>query len=495
MKQNEKFKKPNLPTQYPILEQINAQYGKLPPQAIEVEEAVLGAMMLERDCFLNNPVKKEWFYKNEHQKIIECIEELVNESIPIDLLQVTKRLKDKSYLEEVGGPGEITKLTRRVASAAHIEFHIKIIKQEFAKRELIRISSEITNKCYDSSIDINDLFSFTQNELANVMSYDNEDSSTNYSDVANDVIEDLMSEVQMGIKTGLSKFDNFAGGIHNSDLIIIAGETSQGKTSLALSMIRNCAKNNIPIAAYSLEMTDKQLVVRITAQESGINSKRMLYNKLTIDERAFAISELKRMKNLPIYFDSTANNDIDKVCTSIRKLKIKYNVGLVLVDFIQDMKGAETETGVAEIGRKLKNIAKELNIPVIALSQLSRDKSNPEPTNSRLRGSGQLEEKADVVLLIYRPEYYGKSYSEPHENVNTHGTAQVRIAKGRNIGIGSFILNFNKETTNFYDYFTEDELNQFEYSNRSKQQSLEFTSIGSNNSFEKEKSLTDSTPF
>jgi replicative DNA helicase len=161
------------------------------------------------------------------------------------------------------------------------------------------------------------------------------------------------------------------------------------------------------------------------------------------------------MQDLPVYFDENSTNDIDKICTSIRKLKIKHDINLVLVDYIQDMKGAETEAGIAEIGRKLKNIAKELNIPVIAISQLGRDRNNPEPTISRLRGSGQLEEKADIILLLYRPEYYNKEYSEPHENIPVQGTAQIKIAKGRNIGIGSFILNFNKETTNFYDYIEE----------------------------------------
>lgn len=436
-------------------------FGQLPPQAIDAEKAVLGAMILEQDCFINNPVRKEWFYKEEHQKIVWCIEQLVNDSIPIDLLQVTKKLKDKGQLDEVGGPVYITKLTSLVSSAAHVEFHIRIIQQAYARRELIRITHRINQMSYDESTDIDDIFSILQSEISGVMSF-GEDSSSSYRDATAELMESLNSTVEPGIKTGLSKFDKFSGGFHDSDLIIIAGETSQGKTSLALSAIRHCVNTGSVAAIFSLEMTQKQLVARMTAQATGISAKKILYNNLTTEEKQEVIAHLEATQDLPVYFDENSNNDVDKICTSIRKLRIKHKIGLVMVDFFQDMKGADTEAGVAEIGRKLKNIAKEINIPVIGISQLARDKNNPEPTISRLRGSGQLEEKADVVLLIYRPEYYGKYYGEPYENVSPEGTALVKIGKGRNIGIGSFILNFNKETTNFYDYNVPEEYQEMQ---------------------------------
>lgn len=433
------------------IDQINAQYGKLPPQAVDIEEAVLGAMMLERDCFINNPVKPEWFYKESHQKIIKCISELVDESIPVDLLQVTRRLLNKNELDEIGGPMVITQLTSKVSSSAHIEYHIRIIQQEFIRRELIRISSETMTACYDEMIDVDDIFSGLNSKLTSVMSFGDDQSST-YKEASSELIESLNTSVTTGIRSGFHKFDKFAGGFQNSDLIIVAGETSQGKTSWAITAIKNCALRKIPCAVFSLEMTQKQLVSRIVSQETNISSKRIMYNDLNGFERNTVLSYLRSNPELPICFDETSVNDVDKICTSIRKLKIKYNIQLAMVDYIQDIKGADTEAGVAEIGRKLKNVAKELNIAVIAISQLSRDKNNPEPSITRLRGSGQLEEKADVVLMIYRPEYYGKSYSEPHEDVTTYNTAQVKIVKGRNIGVGSFILGFNKETTLFYDY-------------------------------------------
>lgn len=448
MSEKEKYQQKNKMS----VQQLIDHSGRIPPQAIDVEEAVLGALMLERDAFINNPVIPEWFYKEDHQKIVSCIAELVSESTPVDLLQVTMKLRNKGLLDEVGGPLMITKLTDRVATAAHIEYHIQIIKEKFARREMIRVANELMQKSYDESIDIDDIFSHAQNELSAVMSFDSEDSSKTYADATDEVIESLTSQVEPGIKTGLSKLDKFSGGAQPGDLVIIAAESSQGKTSLALSMIRNMSNDKEPVAVYSLEMTSKQLVIRMTAQETGINAKNLLYNRISNDERSYVIPELKKRKDLPIYFDESSNNNVNKICTSLRKLKIKRNIKVALVDYIQDMEGSETEAGLGEIGRKLKNIAKELDICVIALSQLANDKANPAPTVGRLRGSGQLREKADVIMLIYRPEYYGKSYSGHFENYPIEGTAQITIAKGRNIGVASFMLNFNKSTTNFYDY-------------------------------------------
>lgn len=433
------------------IDQINAQYGKIPPQCIELEEAVIGAMMLERDAFVNNPVKPEWFYKEEHQIIIKAITELVEASIPIDLLQVTKKLKDKNELDMMGGPLYITQLTSRVVTARHIEFHIRIIQQEFMRRELIRISSETMTSCYDETLDVDDLFSGLNLKLSTVLSL-GDDQSSPYSYASEELVSSLNSTVTTGIKTGFQKYDKFSGGFQSSDLVLIAGETSQGKTSLAITAIKNCAKKNVPCAVFSLEMTKRQLVARIVSQETGINSKRIMYNDLSNFERQTVLSYLRSHNEWPIYFDETSVNDVDKICTSIRKLKIKYGIKLALVDYIQDMKGSDTEAGIGEIGRKLKNLAKELDITIIAISQLARDRGNPEPSLSRLRGSGQLEEKADVVLLVYRPEYYGRTYNEPYEDISTDCTALIKIAKGRNIGVGSFILGFNKETTLFYDY-------------------------------------------
>lgn len=433
------------------IDYINSQYGKIPPQAIEIEIAVIGAMMLESDCFVNNPVKPEWFYKDEHQTIISCIKLIVESGNKVDLVHVTKKLNDLGKLDEIGGASGITKFIRNVASAAHIEQHIRIIQQEFVRREIIKLTSEIQSQCYDCSIDLDDIFTKIQHDMSKVMSF-GDDQSVTYKQATENLMVQLSNEVETGIKTGLSKYDKFTGGLHLGDLVIIAAETSQGKTSLALTIFKNCALKGFKCAIFSLEMTKEQLVARLTAQQTGICSKSIMYNKLDNSDKNVVFTELENLKELPIYFDESTTNNIDKICTSIRKLKIKFDIKLVMVDYIQDMKGANDEAGIAEIGRKLKNIAKELNIAIIAISQLSRDKINPEPNRARLRGSGQLEEKADIVLLLYRPEEYRKTYSEPHEEIETFNTAQIKIAKGRNVGTGSFIVGFNKETTNFYDF-------------------------------------------
>lgn len=432
-------------------EEIDAQYGKLPPQAVDVEEAIIGSMILESDCFINNPVSGNWFYKEEHQKIIGCVEKLSRENKPIDLLTVTIALKDSELLDEIGGPGYITQLVTQVSSSAHIKHHVRIIQQKYAQRELIRISNEVQNMAYDDSIDIDDTFGFVQSQFSKVMSF-GDDSSCTLGQASESLIDRLTSNKEMGTKTGLSKYDKFTGGFHNSDLTIIAGETSQGKTSLALTMFKNCVINGSKAAIFSLEMTRDQLLSRIISQRTGVRAKKIMYNKLNEKEKKIVIADIEAIKHLPIYFDESTSNDIDKICAAIRKLKLKKDINLVLVDYIQDMKGANDESGIADIARKLKNIAKELNISIIAVSQLSRDKNNPEPTRSRLRGSGQLEEKADNVLLIYRPEVYGRQYSDPYTNIPVANTALIKIAKGRNIGVGSFIVGFDKETTNFFDY-------------------------------------------
>lgn len=427
------------------------QDAKILPQAIDVEESVIGAMILETDCFINNPVNPLWFYKEEHQQIIKAIKNLSDNSVPIDLTQVVKKLLDLDILDVIGGVPTITELVKKVSSAAHIEHHIRIIQQEFGRRELIRISEEIKQKSYDHKIDIDDIFAFLQNEYARVMSF-GEEHSTRFDVVADNIIKNIVSGIEMGIKTGLAKYDKFTGGLQDTDLVIIAGETSQGKTSLAVTIIKNCVINDIPAAIFSLEMTQEQLGSRMVAQETGISAKKIMFNRMSLDEKKLVLHMLESMKHIPLYFDENVLNDADKICTSIRKMKLKYGIRVALVDFIQDIKGAHDEAGIAEIGRKFKNLAKELKIPIIAISQLNRDKNNPEPNRSRLRGSGQLEEKADIVILLYRPEEYDKSYSEPYEMIPTNGTALVKIAKGRNYGTGGFILNFNEDTTNFYDY-------------------------------------------
>lgn len=446
------------------IDEINAAFGKIPPQAIEVEEAVLGALMLERDAYITiaDIIDTQSFYKQEHQKIFEAIKYLSSNNRPIDLLMVTQELKNRDLLEVVGGPMMITQLTSRVASAAHIEFHSRIIAQKFMQREMIRISTEIQTKAYDDAIDVDDLITEAENELASIQQT-GQSKESNISEGIRGLKERITCNQKntglSGTGTGIFKFDQFSGGLQKTDLLIIAGESSQGKTSLALTILKNAVmKYNARAAVYSLEMDKVQLVARLIAQETGISAKKILNQKLSKEEISQVSSIAKIMNNLPVFFDESSTSTIDQICTSIRRLKIKYDIGLAVVDYLQlvgsGLKNKTDEAQIAEIARRLKNVAKDLGISVVALSQLSRTTNgNHRPTKSRLRGSGQIEEAADVVMLIWRPETYEiDQFPEPHKGIATSGLAECLIEKGRNIGTGSFLLKFNPETTGFYDY-------------------------------------------
>ncbi len=448
------------------IDQINAQYGKIPPQAVEVEEAVLGALMLERDAYITvaDIIDTRSFYKEEHQKIFEVIKYLSTHGKPIDLLLVTQELKNRNLLDVVGGPMMITQLTSRVATASHIEHHSRIIAQAFVSRELIRITTERGCQAYDQSIDVDETLSGLQNDLISLLETGKSRETT-----MTDAIREVNERIEWnrkntglsGIGTGLYSFDKFTGGLQKTDLIIIAGESSQGKTSLALSMLKNAViKYKAKAAIYSLEMSKSQLVTRIISQETGISAKKILNRTLDPSEINHIGQTTRLLNDLPVYFDETSSSTIDQICISIRRLKIKYDISIALVDYLQlvgsGLKNKTDESQIAEIARRLKNVAKELNISVIALSQLSRNSANPKPSKNRLRGSGQIEEAADVVLLIWRPEEYDIiEFSEPHAGIFTDGLAECIIAKGRNIGTGSFLLKFNSETTGFYDYAPE----------------------------------------
>lgn len=437
--------------------------GKIPPQAIEVEQAVLGALMLERDAFyhISDILNVESFYLESHQAIFAAIKSLINQGKPIDLLLVTQALLSSGKLQSIGGPLYITELTGKVATAAHIEHHARIIADAATARQLIHITTTAGTKAYDEGKDIEETLSELQNDLIGLLETGSKKEST-ISDALTEIHERInwnqKNSGLSGIGTGLFDYDRFSGGMQKTDLVIIAGESSQGKTSLALTMLKNAViRYNARAAVYSLEMSKSQLVARIISQETEISAKKILNKSLSNIDIDKVIKASERLNNLPVFFDESSSSTIDQICNSIRKLKLKHNINLVVVDYLQlvgsTLKNRTDESQIADIARRLKNVAKELNISVIALSQLSRERSYPKPTKGRLRGSGQIEEAADIVLLIWRPEEYDiETFGEPHKGIKTNGLAEVIIAKGRNIGTASFLLRFNPETTGFYDY-------------------------------------------
>jgi replicative DNA helicase len=448
--------------------EINAQYGKLPPQAIEVEEAVLGALMLERDAYVTvaDILDTSSFYKDEHQKIFEAIKALSSNEKPVDLLMVTQELKNREQLDEVGGPGFITQLTRRVASAAHLEFHARIIAQKYIQRELIRVSSEIQAKSYDDTMDVDDLIDFSESSLFQVAERNIKKETVPIKPVLNEAILQIEKARQRkdglsGVPSGFTALDRITSGWQKTDLIIIAARPSMGKTAFVLSMARNMAvEHNRATAIFSLEMSSIQLVNRLIAAETELGNDKLKTGRLENYEWEHLNRKISSLEKAPIFIDDTPALSIFEFRAKCRRLKMQHDIQVVIVDYLQLMTAGTDNRGsreqeVSTISRSLKAIAKELNIPILALSQLNRSVESREgkrPQLSDLRESGAIEQDADIVTFIHRPEYYG--ITEDDSGNSLIGVAEIIIAKHRNGATGDVHLAFKKELAKFSDMET-----------------------------------------
>ena len=429
-------------------------YGKVPPQAKELEEAVLGAIMLEKNAFdtIVELLKPECFYVEAHQRIFNSMKSLALKSQPIDILTVVEELRSKEELEMVGGPYFVTKLTNAVVSAANIEAHARIILQKFIQRELIRISGEIIGDAYEDSTDVFDLLDDAESKLFEIT---NNHLRKNFDTIDSILvrtiqrIEDLRNsnEDVTGVPSGYASLDRVTYGWQNTDLIILAARPAVGKTAFALNLARNAALHKskpTPVAFFSLEMSAGQLVQRILSAESEIWLEHISRGKL-VDHQMEQLYHrgIQPLSKAPIFIDDTAALNIFELRAKCRRLKNKHNIGLIIIDYLQLMSGtgenrnSNREQEISNISRNLKALSKELNVPIIALSQLSREveKRSPRdgakmPQLSDLRESGAIEQDADLVMFMYRPEYYDITSNEMGEN--TRGETIVRIAKHRN---------------------------------------------------------------
>ncbi len=450
------------------LEQINAQYGKLPPQAIDVEEAVLGALMLERDAYVTiaDILDTDSFYKDEHRKIYEAIKYLSTHEKPVDLLMVTQELKNRNELDEIGGPLYITQLTSRVASAAHLEFHARIIAQKYIQRELIRVSSEIQVKAYDSNMDVDDLIDFSETALFKVAEGNIKKETLPIKPILKEaaMLIELASQREDGLSgtpSGFVALDRITSGWQKTDLIIIAARPAMGKTAFVLSMARNMAvEHKAPVGVFSLEMSSIQLANRLLAAETEFGSDKIKNGRLADWEWEHFNRKLNVLEEAPLFVDDTPALSIFEFRAKCRRLKMQHDIGCVVVDYLQlmtaggDSRGSR-EQEVSLISRSLKAIAKELDIPIIALSQLNRSVESREgkrPQLSDLRESGAIEQDADLVLFIHRPEYYG--ITEDENGNSLLGVAEIIIAKHRNGSIGDVQLAFKKQQVKFCDLET-----------------------------------------
>lgn len=444
-------------------------YGKIPPQARELEEAVLGAIMLEKSAFdsvTDVNLKPECFYVEAHQLIFKAMQDMQQRSIPIDILTVVEELKKKDQLDIVGGPYFITKLTNTVVSTANIDAHARIILQKFIQRELIRISGEIIGDAYEDSTDVFDLLDDSETKMFNIT---NNYLKKNFEDIGTVLsttitrIDDLRTKTGAisGVTSGFTKLDKITYGWQPTDLIILAARPAMGKTAFALNLARNAALNPVkpvPVGFFSLEMSAGQLVQRILSAESEIPLRKVSRGDLEDHEYAQLHTKgIKRLETAPLYIDDTAALNIFEFRAKARRLVNKYNVGLIIIDYLQlmsstgDGRNTNREQEISTISRNLKALAKELNIPIIALSQLSRAvetrKESKMPQLSDLRESGAIEQDADMVMFIYRSEYYGVTQDANGEDNSS--LTEVKIAKHRNGSLDIVKLKANLEIQKF----------------------------------------------
>ncbi|TZF83866.1 replicative DNA helicase [Pedobacter sp. BS3] len=442
--------------------------GKLPPQAVDLEEAVLGALMLEKDALsaVIDILKPEIFYKESHQKIFEAISTLFQKSSPVDILTVTAQLRQQGDLEMVGGAYYITELTNRVASAANIEYHARIISQKYIQRELIRISTEIINNAYEDTTDIFDLLDHAEKNLFDIAQNNLRRDSRRMDDIVRESLESLEKlkdrvDGLTGVPSGFTALDRMTSGWQASDLVIIAARPAMGKTAFVLSCARNAAVQfGKPVVVFSLEMSSVQLVNRLISGETEIEQEKIRKGNLAEWEWQQLHSKIGRLTEAPLFIDDTPGLNIFEFRAKCRRLKAQYDIQMIIIDYLQLMhgkgegKGGNREQEIGSISRALKSVAKELNVPVIALSQLSRAVENrpggsKRPMLSDLRESGSIEQDADMVLFLYRPEYYG--LTEDENGQPTAGIGEVIIAKHRNGETGVVPLRFIGKYVKFAD--------------------------------------------
>jgi len=447
---------------------INLQQGKIPPQALELEEAVLGAMLIDKKGVdeVIDILQPDAFYKISHQLIFDAIYQLFQGSQPIDLLTVSSELRKKGKLEAVGGEFYLVQLSQRVASSAHIEFHARIILQKFIQRSLIKISNEIIESAYKESTDVFDLLDEAESKLYDVTQGNIKKSSETAQNLvleAKKKIEEISKRDGLsGVSTGFEKLYKLTSGWQPSDLIIIAARPGMGKTALTLSMARNIAVGKqIPVAFFSLEMSSVQLITRLISSETGLSSEKLRTGKLADHEWQQLNVKVTDLEKAPLFIDDTPSLSIFDLRAKARRLSSQHGIKLIVVDYLQLMTaGASSKTGnreqeISTISRNLKALAKELNIPVIALSQLSRAVETrggtKRPMLSDLRESGAIEQDADIVSFIYRPEYYNIDEWDDDERTPSEGQAEFIVAKHRNGGLDNIRLKFVGHLGKFED--------------------------------------------
>ncbi|MFC1477119.1 replicative DNA helicase [candidate division KSB1 bacterium] len=445
---------------------------RIPPQAVEIEMAVIGAMMLEKEAVyrtLEIIPKPHYFYKTAHQRIYDAMIQLNTKDQAIDLITVTEKLRQEEKLEEVGGSYYLTECINQVTSSANVEYHARIVLEKALLRSMISIASEITESGYEAQEDAIALLDSAERKIFGLSQHRLRHGFQPIGTIMHETI-DILDKYQsrqgdvIGVPTGFKRLDELTAGFQKSDLIIIAGRPSMGKTAFSLSCALNaCKKAGSGVGFFSLEMSKSQLCMRLLSLQSHLNLRKIRIGKLNKKDMNTVVMAAGTISEMPIFIDDTASLSIFEMRAKARRLKTEYDVGIIIVDYLQLMQGSaridSRQQEISEISRSLKALAKELEVPVVALSQLSRAPEtrggSRRPMLSDLRESGAIEQDADLVLFIYRPEMYGESVDDdgrPTENV-----AEIIIGKQRNGPTDTVPLAFIKESARFEDMAFEEE--------------------------------------
>ena len=441
--------------------------GKLPPRATDIEEAVLGAIMLEKDAYSNvcELLVPDSFYDPVNRKIYEAISELGFNQRPIDMMTVTEQLRQDNALDEVGGAVHIAELTSRVYSAAHVEYHAKIIAQKYLARRLIAFSSQIETQAFDESNDVDDLLQEAEGKLFEISQTQLKREVTQIDPVISLALEQIQAASNndsglSGLPTGYTELDKYTSGWQSSDLIIIAARPAMGKTAFVLSMAKNMAVDySTPVAIFTLEMANVQLVKRLISNVAELTGDQIKSGRLSPEEWDKLNTRLRNVYSAPLYLDETPGLSITELRTKARRLVREHGVKMIMIDYLQlmnasGMKLGSREQEVSTISRSLKALAKELNISTISLfkhTATTETRDDKRPVLSDLRESGAIEQDADIVCFIHRPEYYLKSGVDAEGN-DIRGMAEIIIAKHRSGAVGTVNLRFTAKYARFENW-------------------------------------------
>jgi len=442
--------------------QLAPMGDRVPPHSNDAEMAVLGSIMLDKTAFSKvvEVIQADCFYKDIHRKIFEAMIEMSNRNMTIDIISLSEYLRRQGTMELIGGSYYLSEINRHTPTAANVEHYARIVQEHYLKRQLIQASSQILYRAYDPATDALDEIDEAERAIFDIAEKRLRKTYVGMDKLAKETFDMLArmasgnKEGLTGVATGYTKLDDMLGGFRKSDLIIIAARPSMGKTALALSIARNAAvEKNVPVAVFSIEMSAVQLTIRLLSAESKVNAHSILNGRIKDDEFPQLAQKMDKLAKAPIFIDDSAALSVMELRAKCRRLKAEKNIGLVIVDYLQLMHGPKAESRereISQISRSLKQIAKELDIPVVALSQLNRSvesRSDKRPMLSDLRESGSIEQDADVVMFVHRPEYY--EITTYDDGSPTEGTAELIIGKQRNGPVGTVRVSYVKDYARF----------------------------------------------